>query len=287
MKSVAILPVRNEAWCLGLTLRALLMWVDEAVVLLHACTDDSEEIAAYANEESGGRVSLFCDDLPAWNEMDQRQSLLDTARAHSATHIVILDADELLTGNLLDTARQLSERPKGSSILRLPGYNLRNGIHQYHASGVWAHRWFSVAFADDPRLHWTGDCFHQREPLGMTLNAWQPVRQGDGGVMHLWGASERRLRAKHCWYRITERLRWPSKPSSEIEQTYRPATHGDWRGRSETWTFAPVPDSWWTPYAHLMRYLDLDAAPWQEAEIERAIAAHGRERFKGLDLLGY
>ena len=108
--------------------------------------------------------------------------------------------------------------------------------------------------------------------------------------MHLWGASERQLRAKHALYKITERLRWPDKPIATIEKEYSWAIKGEPGhpsfGTPETWKYNTVPDSWWAPYAHLMKYLDVDAEPWQEAEARRLYAKHGPERFKGLDLFG-
>jgi hypothetical protein len=35
-----------------------------------------------------------------------------------------------------------------------------------------------------------------------------------------------------------------------------------------------------------MKYLDVDAEPWQEAEVRRLVAEYGREKFTGLDLFG-
>ena len=174
--------------------------------------------------------------------------------------------------------------------MQLPGYNLRGSLNRYHSNGIWGNRWFAVAFADDPRLGWSGDNFHSRDPLGMTLRPYRIIGQGLGGVMHLWGASERRLRAKHACYKITERLRWPDKPLADIERMYSWAIKGEPGHRSygtpETWTYADVPASWWAPYAHLIKYLDVDAEPWQEAECIRLIKEHGPRMFQGLDLFG-
>lgn len=107
--------------------------------------------------------------------------------------------------------------------------------------------------------------------------------------MHLWGSSERRLIAKHAWYKVTERLIFPSKPEDRIDALYNLAIKGTNDanyGTPATWTYSPAPESWWAPYAHLMKYLDVDKEPWQEAEVRRLVAEHAREKFSGLDLFG-
>ncbi len=303
MRLIGMMAVRNEDWILGLSLRAALLWVDEMIVLLHACTDRSEEIAVNIAREHSGRVIVVGKD-GKWLEMQHRQAMLELARARGATHLAIIDADEVLDGNMAtmcSTGRFkdiVFGTPPGS-ILELPGYNLRDpffghyqkqrtGLHQYHSNGVWGNRWFSTAFADDPILSWSGwgDTFHHREPHGKKLFPYRPIQQGQGGVMHLWGASERRLIAKHRAYRIAERLKFTSKPAAEIERMYSWATDGEpgnaAYGTPATWTYSLVPASWWAPYAHLMKYLDLDAEPWQERWCDEQIALHGEERFAGL-----
>lgn len=291
MKLIACMPVRNEEWVLGLSLRVALMWCDEVVVLLHACTDRSAEIVADIQADNPGRVVVRTHRHETWTEMAHRQQVLEIARGAGATHIAIIDADEILTGNMLPIATGPSAEfsPKWwagnmlpSHILQLPLYNLRNGIDQYHSNGIWGNRIVSLAFADDPRLHWAGDRFHAREPQGAPLTPYRPIQQGQGGVMHLWGANERRLMAKHALYKVTERVRWPDKPVQKIDELYSLAIKP-----REPWTFANVPEAWWTPYRTLMaEHLHLYAEPWQEAECRRLVAEHGCEKFAGLDLFG-
>jgi len=285
MKVVALMPVRNEAWVLGFSARVALMWCDEIVFASHWPEDRSHDIMNELFHEYPGRITIREDREQQWKEMEQRQMLLNCARERGATHIAIVDADEVLCGGTNPYALNGHLAVPGQ-ILQLPGYNLRGSLNRYHSSGIWANRWFSVGFSDDKRLHWGGDKFHQREPRGMKLEPHRPIAQGEGGVLHLWGVSERRLIAKHRLYRIIERLRFPDKPTSEIERMYSLATDGaadqpTW-GTPETWTYAEVPESWLSPYSHLLKYLDVDAEPWQTAECERLIALHGRETFKGL-----
>lgn len=283
MKLAAIMPIRNEDWVCGLSIRVALRYADIAIVLNHASTDRSEEIIREISAET--RRIIWCQlSNPAWDEMAHRNSLLTIARQEGATHICMVDADEIVSGNLdPQTIRTLIGTLGKGQMLSLPGYNLRGGIDKYHSNGIWGQRWFSFAFTDNQKLGWSGDKFHQREPGGCNWRQVQPIAQGFGGIMHLWGASERRLRAKHRAYRITERLRWPDKPVAEIERMYSlfDTPSADPR-HEQRWTFDTVPESWWAPYSEWMQYLDVDAEPWQEAWCNEMIAKHGREKFKGL-----
>lgn len=309
MKLIGLMPVRNEAHELGLTLRAALQWCDEVVCLDHASTDNTAKLISEIHDESGKRVWWRHEPDPSWHEMEHRQRLLEMARLRGATHIALIDADEVLTGNLLAQVpfgnsslirHTVDVIPKGS-ILQLPLYNLRGSLDRYHANGIWGNRWLSVAFVDDHRLSWSGDKFHSREPLGFdihegtlgALKPYRPIAQGQGGVMHLWGASERRQRAHHAWYKVTERLRYPHKDVREIELTYN-----DWRSPEDNakhwpdqpqfhkpWTFSPVPGEWWAPYLKNFEH-GMEPEPWQEAEIRRLVREHGIATFQHLDLFG-
>lgn len=291
MKLIATIPCRNEAWCIGLSARVALLWCDEIVVLDHCSTDRSASIILdVANEpEHKGRVHLIAEADPKWDEMQHRQRMLEYARHKGATHIAIVDADEVLTAN---TVREAGIRafPQPGVILQLPGYNLRGGLNRYHSNGIWGNRFFSTVFEDWPRAHWGGDTFHQREPRGGTLQVHRPIAHGQGGILHLWAASERRLIAKHALYKCNERLRWPQKPVTAIEKMYNWAIKGDPTvpayGTPATWKYAETTEAWLAPYKNLLQYLDIHAVPWQERETIRLVGLHGREAFRGLDLFG-
>ena len=287
MNLVGLMPCRNEDWILGLSARVALMWCDSLVILDHASTDRTAEIIWDLVKEYGGRVEWRRAPDPMWAEMAHRQAMLSEARELSATHIAIVDCDEMLTGNLLNSIRGHVEAA-GSNMLMLPGYNLRGGLNRYHSNGVWGNRWFSTAFKDNPHANWSGDKFHSREPGGITWGHVEPVKQGEGGILHLWGASERRLRAKHALYKLVERIRWPGKPVAEIDRMYSLAIHGDATndayGTPKTWGYSPVPPEWWD--AELRHYIDVDAVPWQEAECRKLLEQHGTDKFIGLDLFG-
>lgn len=295
MKLVGMMPVRNEAWCLGLTLRAALMWCDEMVVWLHACTDDSKRIVQDIAKETQRVKELWCATLK-WDEMAHRQHMLMHAQSMGATHLALIDADEILTGNLVGSVRPYIERLALSGSLQVPGYYLRgDSVTQYHSNGVWGNRIVSLAFRNEAALHYNvKEQFHHTHPFGVEFRPYRPLKLDEGGRMHLWGVTERRLRARHALYKVTERLRWPTKPTQDIELMYN-----DWRSPEDNvkhwphmkdwgkpWTFTDTPRAWWEAYEPLMQYLQVDTTPWQIAEIQRLVAQHGADTFKNLDLFG-
>jgi Glycosyl transferase family 2 len=279
MKLIGLMPARNEDWVLGLSARVALQWCDEIAILMHECTDSTAQIVADLHSEFPGRIGDV-DAAGPWDEMKHRQRLLDNARAEGATHIAMIDADEVLTANLVDSIRDYIDQLAPGQMLDLPGYNLRSSLEHYHANGIWGNRWFSVAFKDTPEAHWAGDKFHSRNPAGVTWRNYRPIKQDEGGVMHLWGASERRLIAKHALYKVVERLRFPEKPITVIDRLYSLAIKP-----RETWLFDPVPAAWHHEQLEY-KYCFPDAVPWQEAEVRRLVAEHGRGTFDGLDLFG-
>jgi Glycosyl transferase family 2 len=269
VKLIGMMPVRNEGHVLGLSARAALMWCDELMLLNHASTDETPAILARLDAERAWFQQVSGD----WTEMGHRQMLLGWARHRRATHLAIIDADEILTGNALPYIRGWIEDLGPEAVLSLPFFNLRGSLTRYHANGLWGNRGGTVAFPDDPRLHWIGDGHHKREPMGIPLKFTTPDGI-QGGVMHLWGNEERRLRAKVRLYRILDHL----SGKSELINNPLLALEGHPQipqfGTPATWTYAETPASWWNAYRHLMHYYKPDVVPWQEAECERILREH-------------
>jgi len=285
MNLVGLMIVRNEEWCLEVALRSALTWCDYVCVLLHRCTDRSGDIVKRLFDE-GLHVRWMSTDDTQWNEMTHRQQLLEDARrlvsiesGQNPTHFAMIDADEILAAPLVPKIREAIEALPDLAVLQVPWIILRGSLMRYHANGLWGHRWVSCAFKDSPALEWKGDRFHHREPFGIK-RALRWSSHEEGGLFHLWGVSERRLRAKHALYKMTEVLRWPSKPVHQIDSYY-----DLWKAKQgEVWNFENVPAWWWQ--GSPVHLIDEFGLPWQEAEILRLYGEHGTARFQGLDLFG-
>jgi Glycosyl transferase family 2 len=278
---VAIMAVRNEDWVLGLSLRALLMWCDEVIVGLHACTDQSRDIAEQVVAETK-RVRILIQPDEEWREMAHRQALLEIARKRGATHIAYVDADEVLTGDLLPSIRDRVEECGPGRILNLRWLCMPT-LETYFASGVWGDNYVDVAFADLPNLHWSaseqaGYEHHHRRPMGQQL---VPLRTGfGGGLMHLQFLDSRRLRAKQYLYELRDRLHWGNRePVAATVLRYSQAVH------TERLTVATAKPEWWEPYKDLMQHLHLGGEPWQIAECKRLLSEN-KGIGKGLDDFG-
>jgi glycosyltransferase involved in cell wall biosynthesis len=283
MKLIALMPARNEAWTIGLSLRAALRWCDEAVVLNHASTDETPAILAEIAAEHPGRVEILTESDGTWREMSHRQRLLDAAHARGATHCAIVDADEVLTGNLLAHVRPAIERLPAGVYLRTRMLAMWRGTTVYRDDrSIWSNRDdLALAFPLTDGISWhdnNGYDHHHREPYGVRPGGRMLMEPG--GVMHLQFASWRRLVAKHCIYKMVERIRWPEKSVTHIDSLYSQALDED---RLVTRT---APAGWWKPYADIIGHLRLDHVPWQEAECRRLWAEYGAEYFAGLNLYG-
>jgi hypothetical protein len=288
------MPCRNEEWILGLSARAVLQWADLLIIGLHACTDRSAQIASEIEDGNEDRVVICRLDGETWAEMAHRQYLLETARMVGATHLAIVDADEVLTGNLLPTIRPMISAIPPGQILQLPWICLAGGTNRYYSQGVWSEQQVSMAFPDDPAYHWkarAGYDFHHRHPMGLPCNPTRPYppfqKPPVGGLMHLQFVSGRRLRAKQAWYKIQELLRWPGRePVSVVDQRYNLAVYGQGGATADIQPTAECPASWWEPYSDLMKHLDTRQIPWQEQKIIEALNEYGPKKFADLDLFG-
>jgi hypothetical protein len=278
---IGLMPARNEAWVIGLSARAALRWCDELILLLHACSDDTAAIVDQISAEHPGRVHVLIEPDPDWAEMAHRQRLLTAARGRSATHLALVDADEVLTGNLLTVIREWIEPLTQGAHIQVGMRCMWRSLDWYRSGvSVWSNRWdLALAFSDHPSLKWekvNGYDHHHRQPFGSVLA--KRAYALDGGVMHLQFANWRRLRAKHARYKMMERVKYPGKSIAAIERLYNQALD-----ETRLQTMA-APASHWEPYADLMGHIDLDAEPWQESECRRLMREHGPETFAGLNL---
>lgn len=287
MNLFGMLHCRNDEWDIGLTARVPLQWVDHLLVYAHCCTDRTLEILDQIRFEPAnkGRVSIFVDPEPEWNEMYHRQYLLEWGREQGATHFAIIDSDELLTANLIPDIRKMVEQTPSHHVLALPGIQLWRGLTHQRIDQPF-NTTFSLAFKDQPNYSYrpkpNGDQHHNgRQPMPLTEGYKPSV---DGGIFHLQFVRWNTLRYKQLKYAMTETVKYGSDYGVErIRKRY-----SWWDFKPVTTTMTPV--EWWS-YEHIPPIENLflsgpDDGSWYADEVRKMIKEHGRERFAGLNFYG-
>jgi hypothetical protein len=307
MKLIGMMMARNEDWIIGLSLRAALAWCDEMIVMLHRCSDETVRIVTGVQwggngeaaagdrpsacsgrpEQVGDRVTCMVREEDPWPEMALRQEMLDYARALGATHLAIIDADEVLTGNLLKDVRPWIEALAPGKLLELPMIPAWRSLHEYRDDrSVWSRSFITLAVGASEALFYRsrdGYEFHNRPPGGSDLaDRVRPFTDKRcGGVFHLQFADWDRLMWKHTQYKMQEVLRWPGRePAAAVDRKYERALD------ERDLAVRAVPAAWWDPYRPWLDCARLGEEPWQKAECRRLYAEHGPERFSGLRLRG-
>lgn len=287
MKTVALFKVRNERWVLGASLRSAMRLCDAAVVLDHASTDETPEIVRSVAGEYPGLVTLIRDDRAEWTEASLLEKLLHAGRDIGGTHFLVLDADEILTGNLISDLPLMLRMLQPGASLWLPLPAIWGSLDAYRDDdSVWSTGQVLVGFHDAPWVtyesHAGGYDIHTRFPSSLRRREFRPLHlHADGGLMHLQFANRRRLIAKHAWYKMIEAVRWPGRSTAEqINAYYDRAVEDQYVATTKT------PASWWQPWDDFRTHIDLHDEPWHEAECRRLWRQHGAGVFAGLDLYG-
>ena len=286
MKIVALMPVRNEQWVLRASVERALQWCDAIVILDHASDDDTSRIIFETLERyeslgrEGDRVSVMSR-RGTWAEMEHRQALLEQGRAMGGTHFALVDADEIITGELLPMIRALVSQLEPGQCLDVPMLPVWGGLDHVRSDPcVWTRAMLTLAFRDAPGLCWhnraDGYAHHHRAPFG---EAPRRLQKHTPGVMHLQFADPGRLRAKHALYKMQEVLRWPGRePVESVDRKYSQAL--DETGLQ----LREIPRLWWKGADK--ESIRVGETPWQREKARELLREHGAETFRGLELWG-
>jgi hypothetical protein len=283
MRIIALMLVKNEDWIIGASLRMALEWCDGAVIMdddsKDGTMDEILDICAASPKDTS--VILKSSSFEYWNEMDLRQELLVAGREFKGTHYALIDADEMITANILPDIRGIFSEIQIGEVLNVPMVPIWRDLDHYrNDASVWSRSQLSIGFADTPALHWkarNGYHHHHRAPFGVSTQRMHPL--ANGGAMHLQFANWKRLKAKHAWYKMTEKLRWPDKePVHKLNAKYNQALD------ETNIKVSQCPKDWWKE-DHKQR-INLDGQPWFEEECRKLLEEHGPEKFEGLELWG-
>jgi len=287
MKLIGLCLVRNESWILGMTARAAMRWCDSLLIFMDRCTDNTDRIVKdLVREFTPNRIAFqHTEQAEHWKEQDIRQQMLVDGRNMGGTHFAMIDADEAITHNQLENAKNWTAILKPGQVLDLPMICPHRGLDKYRDDHtVWSRSQLSVSFCDRPDLSWKprgGYHFHQRCPQGSNLHV-NPLKEdkSKGGAFHFQWVSWERLISKHRWYALNERIRWPEKHSiDEINRIYSMSSDELGLGTKA------IPKEWYGDYE--LHYVYPDHKPWYDTESRRMIDTATPGSLEGLNLFGW
>ena len=288
MKVIGLMTARNEDWILGLTLRGVMLVVDEMIVLDHASTDNTALIIDEVAQEHPGRIHYQCREDPVWREATIRQGLLEDGRKLGGTHFWMIDADELATGNVLPEIRPLLSTLEPGDFITIPWFPIWGSLDRCRrdSNDYWCANRTPYGFRDHPKLRYEARqnrpvCdMHTRAPVspGQKREYW--MNDSDRGAMHFVAAGRARLVAKTAWYKMIETVRFADVSAERLNAIYD-------RDLDETNLITvPVASAWWAPYLRWRKHVYLDRPSWYEWDCQRMRREYGPEKFAGLDLWG-
>ena len=214
MKIIALLPFKNEEWCLPAYLHNTLKTVDEIIAIDDGSTDNSVKIL----EDAGAKVyssEKLRNFNSGWSEGSIRAELLKLGREAGGTHFVCLDADESFSNNFVEISKKsISQLRPGEKIAMQWLALWKSYTHYRHDSTVWSNNWKDFIVADSPELTYNSKQHMHlgRTPLGdheSGKSHWISYPPNYAAVMHFQFSVYNNFQLKQCWLRCSELIQEP------------------------------------------------------------------------------
>lgn len=272
MKTIALMPVRNEATMLPFSLECLSSCCDVIMVYDQASTDSSREIC-----RRFPKVVLLESNVAAVCEVG-RWNLLDAAREYDGDNLLwCTDADELISPVLfrefLATDR---DRLLPGTVVEGLFHHLWDNPERYRDDGSpYAPYWKEFGLVDDRKADFDRSPALPLHQPRVPFLAGQPRLRSDSlHVLHLQWLMANENQLKQAWYRCKEWL--DGKTAVEINRRYSITLPG---ARVKT---SAVPEQW-TQGLKFPEFVTGEVT-WQEKEILEAFEQQGVEFFEPLEI---
>ena len=214
MKVIALLPFRNEEWCLPSYLHNTTKIVDEIIAIDDGSIDNSAKILEDAGAKlySSEKLIKF---NSGWSEGSIRAELLKLGREAGGTHFVCLDADETFTNPLVENFQELIPQLQPGEKMSLQWLALWKSYSSYrHDATVWSNNWKDFVVCDDPSLSYNHNQHMHvgRTPVSVSdvnNESWRRLENEHGAVMHFQFSAYNNFQLKQCWLRCSELIQEP------------------------------------------------------------------------------
>ena len=271
MKTIALMPVRNEAVCLPHSLAALSAFCD-VIIVLDQNSDDTSRVAC----RNFAKVVLL---EREGNVGDKgRWELLDAARNYDGRNLLVYcDADELIPCHPWNSFISQVGDLRAGTVIDLLNFNLWGSARRFrNDDSFYRPGWKSVGFVDDR----VSD-YQRHDGLSLHGQRFPPcanatvIRPSNLPILHLQWLFVEYNQIKQAWYRCQE-LIGTQKSAAEINRFYSVTLPLRFVRSS------PIPPQWldglsWPDFS-------AELGGWQEMEILKWFDEFGVEYFEPLEI---
>lgn len=274
MKTILLIPVKNESWIIEDTLQNMSPHVDIIIVADQNSTDSTLEICKkFKNVE-------IINNPYEGHSNKVRWLLLDEARKYGNNNLIIcLDADELISPEAIKEMKKLisDNMAHPGDIFKLQWIQLWRTVKKYRNDGVWKNNFKNVAFIDNANINEYEKSVIINDHTSRVPNS-NPGKEFiiDFPILHFHFVALKRNQIKQAWYRCHELIEG-KRNAKRINNTYRV-------------TLIPkkikeydVPSNWYTGLS-LPENIDEMKGSWHLEEIMKLFDRHGILFFEELQI---
>lgn len=274
MKTVVLIPVKNEEWILECTLQNTAPHVDAILIADQNSTDKTLEICArfpnvrVVNNPHEGHSNKV------------RWLLLDEARKLGSNNLIIcIDADEMIAPKGIEEMKNLAAEGKAiaGDVFNFKWIQLWKGVHQYWDGDVWKDNNKNIAFIDNAGINEYKKEFvindHTTRVPDTHIGKMLPVSYP---LLHFHFVAWKRNQLKQAWYRCSELIAG-ARNARRINNTYRVTLE------PKNIVLAAVPKPW-TEGLILPQHLEAVSSPWHLEALRVFFDTHGIEFFEELQI---
>ena len=273
MKTIALMPVKNEAWILPQTLRILDAFCDAIIIGDQMSEDGSKNI--YANFSK----VIVIENREVFHSNRIRWKLLDSARNFDGNNLIICcDADEVFPPKLF--ASFLARLDPGMFLgkwILFRWIQLWKSLRYYRDDGVWQNRWMTVAFVDDRKLDYDRRFVINDHTSRLPGPQDSPqIKVEEAPLLHFQWVCWEKTQIKQAYYRCAELIHAPHNPYA-INVAYSHAFD------NPDADLKPVPEQW-------LEGIDISdnvaclPAGWQLRQIMSWFEEYGIQYFEPLQI---
>lgn len=274
MKTIVLIPVKNEEWILEHTLRNTAPFVDHIIIADQNSTDKTVDIC---NKFQNVKV---VQNPYTGHSNKVRWLLLDEARKHGKHNLIIcIDADEMMSPNAITEMKQLIADKKATKgdVFKFLWVQLWKGTSHYMNEGDWKDSYKNIAFIDNEgeneyKKDFVINDHTSRVPDTNIINEI-PISLP---FLHFHFVAWDRTQLKQAWYRCSELING-KRNAKRINNAYRVTLMNN-----VTQTFE-VPASW-VEGLIIPQHLDNTNNSWHLHEIIGFFDTHGVEFFEDLQI---